>query len=100
MYVSMVDQRWRLKIAKAELIAEGLWYELGLAALYDYEPATDPRCLTEGGPGKQVTTTGVGPGNICKWKLNFFQKFEFKERGYFGTIKKNDSKIKPQVTPR
>ena len=54
---------------------------------------------TEGGPGKQVTTTGVGPGNISKWKLNFFQKFEFKERGYFGTIKKNDSKIKPQVTP-
>ena len=22
----------------------------------------------EGGPGKQVTTTGVGPGNIFRWK--------------------------------
>ena len=48
--------------------------------------------ITEGGPGKQVTTTGVGPGNISKWKLNFFQKFEFKERGYFGTIKKKTPK--------
>ena len=27
----------------------------------------------EGGPGKQVTTTGVGPGNISRWKL-FFSK--------------------------
>ena len=23
-------------------------------------------CWTEGGPGKQVTTTGVGPGNISR----------------------------------
>ena len=53
----------------------------------------------EGGPGKQVTTTGVGPGNVSRWKLVFFQKFEFEKRGYFGTTKKN-SKIKTQVTPR
>ena len=40
---------------------------------------------SEGGPGKQVTTTGVGPGNISRWKLFLFEKFEFEERGYFGT---------------
>ena len=44
--------------------------------------------VAEGGPGKQVTTTGVGPGNISRWKLIIFQKFEFEERGYFGTTKK------------
>ena len=44
-----------------------------------------PRSLSraEGGPGKQVTTTGVGPGNISRWKLFFLEKFEFEERGYF-----------------
>ena len=40
----------------------------------------------EGGPGKQVTTTGVGPGNISRWNLIFFQKFEFEKRGYFGPM--------------
>jgi len=51
------------------------------------------------GPGKQVTTTGVGPGNISRWKLVFFQKFEFEKRGYFGTKKGRESysKIKTQV---
>ena len=56
---------------------------------------------SEGGPGKQVTTTGVGPGNIFRWKLFFSKKFEFEERGYFGTTKKKHKK-KPgnQATPR
>ena len=47
------------------------------------------------GPGKQVTSTGVGPGNIPRWKLNFPQKIEFEERGYFGItkLKKNYPKI-------
>ena len=54
----------------------------------------------EGGPGKQVTTTGVGLGNISRWKLIFSQKIEFEKRGYFGTTKKKtDSKIMTQVTP-
>ena len=39
------------------------------------EPWAD---ISEGGPGKQVTTTRVGPGNIhgntSRWKLIFFQK--------------------------
>ena len=52
--------------------------------------------IPEGGPGKQVTTTGVGPGNIFRWKLFFFGKFEFEERGHFGTTKKNIKKS--QVT--
>ena len=52
--------------------------------------------VAEGGPGKQVTTTGVGPGNISRWKLLLSQKFEFEERGYFGTIKQKYSKIKPR----
>ena len=29
------------------------------------QPVNQP---TEGGPGKQVTTTGVGQGNISRWK--------------------------------
>ena len=28
---------------------------------------------SEGGPGKQVTTTDVGPGNVSRWKLIFFR---------------------------
>jgi len=55
-------------------------------------PATISLLHAEGGPGKQVTTTGVGPGNISRWKLIFFQKSEFEERGYFGTTKKTTPK--------
>ena len=52
---------------------------------------------SEGEPGKQVTTTGVGPGNISL--VTSFQKFEFEKCGYFGTTKENYSETNTQVTP-
>ena len=55
-----------------------------------------PSQLAEGRPGAQAATSCMGPGNISRWKLFFFQKFEFEKRGYFGTTKKN---FKKKVTP-
>jgi len=56
--------------------------------------------MPEGGPGKQITTTGVDPGNISRWKLISPQKFEFEERGYFGTIKRKLLQNRVRTSPR
>ena len=41
----------------------------------------------EGGPGKQVTTTGVGPGNISRWKLMFFKSLSLRNADILGSQK-------------
>ena len=46
----------------------------------------------EGGPGKQVTTTGVGPGNISRWKLIFSKSLSLRYADILGPQKKTTPK--------
>ena len=48
--------------------------------LFTTESALPP----DGGPGKQVTTTGVGPGNISRWKLIFSKSLSLRNADILG----------------
>jgi hypothetical protein len=56
-YTAVERLRARQREAERERVAEKLRI-----------PSTVDQCAAEGGPGKQVTTTGVDPGNISRWK--------------------------------
>ena len=45
--------------------------------------------IAKGGSGGQVSASMHGCQVAARWKLIFFQKFEFEKRGYFGTTKKS-----------
>jgi hypothetical protein len=96
----LADRALQLKDILLALVTDPKYKASAQAAIQGYNVNTKvenriPKGATEGGLGKQVTTTGVGPGNISRWKLILFQKFEFEKRGYFGTTKK----ILQNITP-